>query len=126
VAFDTTFVALVLSLLAMLLYNLIQGLEEMNVVSRKDEVLDHLTHLENARPFRCQAAGIAIGVDQLASITDRLVEQIQRLPEIPLAAGLSEPFSAGRGFPVYWGLAAGLLILLTIVAIGLGWIPLPA
>ncbi len=121
VAFDTTFVALVLSLLAMLVYHTVQGLEEMNVLSRKDETIDALTHLENAKPFRCHASRVADGLERLGFTAEYLERQLAQLPAPP-DPPVNESTPPSKHRRLLFGLA-------TLVAIGAVWwlasFPLP-
>ena len=122
VAFDTTFVALVLSLPAMLVYHLVQGLEELNVLSRKDEAIDDLTYLENTRPFRCQAGRVAESLERLG-LTAEVLER--RLDQLPAAAQLAAPPTARprTAAPLLW-----LMLMVTAgaaVAVWLGHLPSP-
>ncbi|MEM8934049.1 MAG: MotA/TolQ/ExbB proton channel family protein, partial [Acidobacteriota bacterium] len=126
VAFDTTFVALVLSLPAMLCFHLVQGLEEMNVLSRKDEAIDDLTHLENAKPFRCHAVRVADGLERLGLTAEVLERRLQQLPEAAaLAPASAEPPSPRRrqGAVAWWWAALIAAILGAALAWNLGWIP---
>lgn len=122
VAFDTTFVALVLSLLAMLFYHSVQGLEEMNVVSRKDEAIDDLTHLDNVRPFRCEASTMARSLERLQVTAGLLARQLDRLPAAPAAVpGAGEPPTGRQRRRKQRGVLAAVVVVTLLAALATAW-----
>lgn len=124
VAFDTTFVALVLSLPAMFLFNVLQGLEEMSVIGRKDEAIDDLTHLENAKPFRCHASRVADSLERLGLTAEVLERQLAQIPQAAkLAPERQDPWSPPRRRSTGWlWILLSIAVAAAIAAWQGGWI----
>lgn len=118
VAFDTTLVALMLSLVAMFAFHLLQQQQELGVIRLKDEILSDLATQANAAPFTCEARAL---VSELHSINvsheilDRhsavMADYLRHLPRPSMEARRR-----------HYGGVFALIVVVIAVALAVAWV----